>query len=271
MSIIYPNADKAFQGVDLAQLLTAHAGALADKSITTQVQLLTMLHCDFEKVLHALLEIQLVNVDLVLADFFADSPNIASAILSTITDHKLNHIGFEICEPLDVVEAMLANWLAQLSLVLARPVTLNRQLRFPASNVFRQRVGAVTEILCLWLNIGEQGVMLELFDIARPIAAVLPSGVHQLKLKQTNSNQAQHRLTMHYLFANDKIWHYSINVATRNMVLELHEAFISLTTEQTHYKLVSPALIQNQYDHSFHTKIIHLTRGLELEFVTRQA
>lgn len=270
-SALFPNGYAAMQQVSVADLLTIHAGALAAKQINSGDDLLTALCCDFEKVLHALLEMQSVNVDQVLEDFFSDHPESVPDILSNITDHELNHVGFEICEPLDIVEAVLENWLTQLSLVLGKSVTLKRELRFPASDAFRQRVGAVTDILCLWLTVDEQVVMLELFDIAHSVTAVLPSGDNPLMRVQTQTDLMRHRLAMNYLFHNDKIWHYSINVATRTIVLQLHEVFAALMIEQKHYKLAYPAPIQNQYDQSFHTKIINSIRGLELEFVTHHA
>jgi hypothetical protein len=270
MNTAYPNAYAALHSTHLSGLLTAHADALTAKAIATEQDLLRVLLCDFEKVLHALLEIQTVNVNDMLADFFSDLPAMPS-ILSTFTAHELNHVGFEICEPLDIVAQLLPQWLQELSVVLGKPVTLSRQLRFPASAGFRQRVGAVTEILCLWLQVDEQPVLLELFDIARPIAAVLPSGDNPLLARQQQINPAQHRLAMRYLFCNDKIWHYSISVASRALVLELHEAFGTFSNEPSDYKRAYAVPIENQYDGSFHTKLINLTRGLEVEFVTRQA
>jgi hypothetical protein len=121
------------------------------------------------------------------------------------------------------------------------------------------------------LQVDEQPVLLELFDIARPIAAVLPSGDNPLRARQQQINPAQHRLAMRYLFCNDKIWHYSISVPSRALVLELHEVFGTLSSAHSDYKRAYPAPIENQYDGSFHTKLINLTRGLEVEFVTRQA
>ncbi len=267
----FPNGYFSMNTVAVNDLLQLHSTALSAKHITTPAELLNIMYFDFEKVLHALVEKQLVNVDQLLEVFFIDHPESVPEILSNISDRELNHIGFEICEPLDVVAVNLEQWLAKIGVILGKTITLRKQLRFPASATFCQRVGAVTEILCLWLSVDKQPVKLELFDIARPIHVVFPSDENVLTALQGLQQDAkQHRLAINYLFQNDRIWHYSINVENRQTVVQLHENFKQLVAEQPHYKLAYTAPIKNSYDHSFHTKIINLSLGLELEFINCQ-
>jgi hypothetical protein len=265
----YPNGSVAMKSIDVIGLLQQHQAVLQTKQLDNAAALTQVLHFDFEKVLHALIEIQSVNVGQVLNNFFQDFSSELPALISKADKHQLSHVGFCCCEPLDLVIANLPTWLTQLSTLFSKPVTLKKQLRFTASQAFQQRVNAFVEIFCIWLQIGEQELMLELFDIGRPIAKVLPGGENSLYLINANKlDSQQHAAAMQYLFQNDTIWHYSISVANRAAVLQLHEDFKQLTVQQPQYKLAYPAPIQNQYDGSFHTKLINLTRHLELEFVT---
>lgn len=243
--------------------LKIYESLLKAKNIESERGLADVLYFDFQKVLHALIDVQSVNTEKILSDFFLDSAYAIPPILADISDHKLSHVGFEIYEPLDLVMENLPNWLAELSLILKKTVTLKRKLRFSASAAFQQRVNAKVEILCLWLQVDERLLMLELFDIARSILNVLPPSCEDQEQKLN-----EHRWAMNYLFQNDSIWHYSISVGKEEVVQQLHDEFKSLVSKQPNYKLAYPAPIQNKYDRSFHTKLINLTHHIELEFVT---
>jgi|GEM_PF-512913 len=243
--------------IDATTLLNLHPALLRTKQIDDEKILSEVLNLDFEKVRHALIEAQSTSVDQVLSHFFS-SDSIPDFLANK--NYQLSHVGFEIGEPLDIVVKNLPHWLEKLSVIFETPVTLKKELRFSASSAFQQRVNAAVEILCLWLQVGEQLLMLELFDIAHPIAYLLPSGNKEEPITQ--------RSVMDYLFQNDNIWHYSISVGNKEVVQQLHDAFNLLTAQQPQYKLAYSAPIQNQFDGSFHTKLINLTRHLELEFVT---
>ncbi len=251
---------QALQNQNEITLFARYAILLKAKQITDEKILSDVLYFDFQKVHHALIEIQSINIEQVLNNFFHDYP-----IPEMLTNHnyKLSHIGFEICEPLDIVMENLPKWLERLSLMLKKNVILKKELRFSVSAGFRKRVNAAVEILCLWLQVDDQLLMLELFDIVRPISNILPAGENLLMTQMPY----QKHLAMNYLFQNDNIWHYSINVGNKKTVQQFHDAFSVLTAQQPQYKLAYPAPIQNQHDGSFHIKLIHLTRHLELEFV----
>lgn len=239
----------------LTELLNKHQNALQAKAIHEEKTLAQVLEFDFKKALHALIEIQSVDVDQILKNFFSDAASMP-ALLSQ-SHYGLNHIGFESCQPLDVVLENLPNWLEKFSLAFEKSVTLKKSLRFSASQAFQQRVNASVEILCLWFQVGEKLLMLELFDIARPITALVLSDNDELMNQQA---------AMAYLFSSDNIWHYSINVGQPEQVETLHHELQTLCEQNACYKLAYPAPIQNQYDGSFHTKLINLKCHLELEF-----
>ncbi len=254
----------------VALLLNTYSSLLNTKQIDNEQALSEVLSCDFEKVFHALVEIQSVDANQVLENFFSDCSISIPPILVNNCSYKLSHVGFEICEPLDIVMENLPLWIEKLSSIFSKTVTLKKELRFSASVAFQKRVNATVEILCLWLQIDEQLLMLELFDIAHPITHLLPSGQTLLNPFDANKNEPHQALAMRYFFQNDSIWHYSISVGNKEVVQQLHEEFTILTTQQPHYKLAYPTPIQNHYDGSFHTKLIDVTQHLELEFVTHQ-
>lgn len=254
-------------------LFNLHRRGLLAKQVDSESQLQNILDWDFAKILHALLEMQSVDVDQVLLNFFADHASTVPEVLANVTDHRLNHLGFEIYAPLDLLLNEFDHWPDKLGRMLGQRVKIIKLLRFPASPAFQQRVGAAAEIMSVWARVGKQRLMLELFDIARPLDAVLPRVSVDLDCYARDSVQriaAQHAQAMTGLFQNDKIWHYAIHVANRQTVEHLHQAFQTLMAEHPHYKLAYATPVENRYDGSFHTKIINLKQSLELEFATHE-
>ncbi|MGH8499673.1 MAG: hypothetical protein ACRERV_12840, partial [Methylococcales bacterium] len=115
--------------------------------------------------------------------------------------------------------------------------------------------------------------MLEFFDIAHPLTGVPDADrnmIYHLNPQALLTNgwkSPHHRPAMQHWFCNDSIWHYSIRVGSRDAILQLHEeTFRELTAAVPHYRLVYEAPVENRHDGSFHTKIINLDNGVELEF-----
>jgi len=239
---------------NLTKLFQQYQSVLQIKEINVEEMLAQAIEFDFKKAFYALTEIQSVDVNQILKNFFLDAVAMPELLANPL---GLNHIGFECCQPLDVVFANLPNWLEKFSLAFQESVTLKKSLRFSASQAFQQRVNAKVEILCLWLSVGEKLLMLELFDIARPITNLLPNNVSEFDKQQA---------AMAALFSSDNIWHYSINVGEQEQVERLHQELQTLCEQNAYYKLAYNAPIQNQYDGSFHTKLINLKCHLELEF-----
>lgn len=242
---------------DNTSLLSKYRDKLQTKAIFDEKTFTQTAEFDFQKALHALIELQSVNVDEILRSFFSETTT--PVLLAGNGHYGLNHIGFECCHPLDVILETLPMWLKKFSSTLEKPVTLAKSLRFCASHAFQQRVGANVEILCLWFQIEDKLFMLELFDIARPITNLLITN-------SENQRFVSQSEAMEYLFSGDNIWHYSINVGTQEQVEALHHELQTLCEQNISYKLAYSAPIQNQYDGSFHTKLINLKCHLELEF-----
>lgn len=238
----------------LATLFQQYQKTLQIKEIGDERTLAQAIEFDFKKAFYALTEIQSVDVNQILKNFFLDATIMPELLVQPL---GLNHIGFECCQPLDVVLKNLPNWLEKFSLGFQESVILKKSLRFSASKAFQQRVNAKVEILCLWIQIKEKLLMLELFDIAHPITNLLQNNVGEFASQQA---------AMDAFFSGDNIWHYSVNVGEQEQVESLHQELQTLCERNSDYKLAYEAPIQNQYDGSFHTKLINLKCHLELEF-----
>jgi hypothetical protein len=260
----------------LHALWQRYEAQLAVKHIHSEPDLYYSLCCDYAKMLHGLMEIQSLDVDRVLSDFFADHASSIPPILANVEDHRLNHLGFEVYVPLDLWLHQMDEWTSRLSRSLGQPIHLDKAIRFPSSQALQKRVNASVEILCLWIRVGERVLMVELFDIARSVKAVLPHDdgqIHRYDSEILLTGEqvfGRHQQAMTHLFENDAIWHYAIHVENRQTVLQLHEEFRLLSAEQPRYHLAYETPVHNRHDGSFHTKIINLIKSLELEFATHE-
>jgi hypothetical protein len=256
-----------------SELLLEHRDALALKQIRDERALRKILCCDYEKILNALVELKSTQVEqLVCEEFFRDEPAVALEILDHVTEQRLNHVGFEILEPLDLVVQGIEFWVDHLNRNLGSRIEVKKYLRFPASANFQRRVNAFTEIMCIWLRVDEQVLVLELFDIAHGVERLLPVDKHGAlyhinpeKLLNDEWVVKHHRQAMRRLFEPDAIWHYSIPLNRRETVDALHRRLQALVVRQPLYKMAYGAPVENCHDGSYHTKIINQDQGLELE------
>ncbi|MGH8475382.1 MAG: hypothetical protein ACRER2_06360, partial [Methylococcales bacterium] len=123
--------DIARVSTTISELWIAHQVALRIKDIHDERALRRILCCDFEKVLHALVDVQSVDTEQLLREvFFPDQPGVAQSVLSGITSRRLNHVGFEIFEPLDMVLQGIDYWIENLNRDLGQRITNKRILRF---------------------------------------------------------------------------------------------------------------------------------------------
>lgn len=256
----------------IAELMQKYQPALAVKHIYDERTFRKTLCFDYEKILHALVELKSVQLEQLLCeDFFGTEPAVAAAILSQTPNRRLNHIGFEIIEPIDLILHGIDYWVGHLNNNLGIAVEVTRYLRFPASQNFQRRVGAATEIMCIWLKVDDQMLTLELFDISRSHAHLPPdkngmfSHMTLERLLGHKQQSANHRAAMQSLFGNDTIWHYSMGLNTRDDVDRLHERLGDLANRHTGYQLAYAAPVENKYDGTYHTKIINIDQRLELE------
>jgi len=254
-------------------LLRSHTDLLARKNIHSRLELFRIIRLDLDKLTHALTELKLNCALEVLQDFFGDAAD-CHAIGRRLTGPQIGHVGFEIHEPLSLVLHGLRHWIEQ-SQRLGANMQIRDYMRFPASLAFQKRVAAPAEIMRLWLDVEGQVLMLELFDIHRPVDPVIaesPRPTHRNfhALFRPEATAASHPRRLSRLFAGDEIWHYAFHVALPEDVRELHAELQRLAAVHSEYFLPYAEPVHNEHDRSFHTKIV---RGgsarLELEFVTQ--
>jgi len=226
--------------------------ALTYKDISDPALLKTVRECDLSRMHYALTQLLTFDVDQALQRFFGQDFGNLPGFMQNNGPHRLNHLGMETYTPLDLWLDQADHWMAELSQRINHPVTLLRTTRFPSSQALQNRVGAGVEILCVWLQINQETLMMELFDIARPV----PEAIRYHNLAAPDS------------FNHDLIWHYAIDLESTSRVDEIHERFIELTLGLSDYRLAYTKPVVNRHDNSYHTKIIHQTLGMELEFAT---
>jgi hypothetical protein len=259
-------------------LLVTHTELLGRKNIRRKRELIQVIKVDLDKLAHALLEVKENHPRQVLAEFFGSAPVDCSGISARLAEARIYHVGFEIHEPLDLVLYGIEHWIQEATHALGAIMRVKDFLRFPASPAFQKRVGAYTEIMRIWLEVNDRTLMLELFDIHRPVDEELASGALPVKHRNFQglfSDPAPgHAERMARLFRDDEIWHYALHVARPADVTEVHAELQVLAGQDSSYFLPYTAPVHNPHDGSFHTKIVHragLQGRMELEFVTRFA
>ena len=298
------NYDKVFQ---FKALLKSNRELLQQKNSYSPATLLDLIKFDYEKVLLALAEVKSRRVADVLQSFFAGHDDLLAQVYPRVNLRQLFHVGFEIYEPMDLVVEGFNHWCRRFGRLLETDIQVVRFQRFPASAAFQKRVGATTEIMRIWLQVGDQELMLELFDIHRPTPTLPPktSGAFGIQFCRNAEGggdagdlrgclvllDAMRRGTgltpgpmagqtdeiLQLLFGNDPIWHYAIAVPERRTVDILHETFARLIAQprqsgqQSCFQLPYSACVHNHNDGSYHTKLIRRDKHMELEFVNHAA
>ncbi len=264
------NYEKALQ---FRTLLKSNRELLQQKNSANPASLLELIKSDYEKVLLALTEVKGRSVPALLQRFFEGHDGLLQLLLPTVNLQKLFHVGLEIYEPMDLVVEGFEHWSRRFEQLLGVDIQVVRLLRFPASAAFQKRVKASAEIMRIWMGVEGQELMLELFDIHRPVLQ-LPSrvpgqfSVSDLRARLVAPGLApDHDQILQRHFGGDAIWHYAIAVHERQAVTKLQAAFEQLAGQNSTFRLAYPACVYNPHDGSYHTKIIHQHQRLELEFV----
>lgn len=252
----------------LKQLSTTYAEALGAKHIFTQSALLKLMKIDFDKTIHALIEVRHHSVSKMLHEFFGDQPTVIASLMPWCSSDRLAHIGFEVYEPLDIVLYGFEHWIEKSAHLLDLDIRIEHYLRFPASQQFQQRVGATTEIMRLVLRVEQHDLMLELFDIHRPPQAPTVT-TNTRDIAALAAHTTYHRDVIRQLFATDTIWHYAIEVQSPDTVVAVHHLLTDLAASHHNYQLAYSAPVTNTSDGSFHTKIGNRSHATELEFVAK--
>jgi hypothetical protein len=257
------------------ELLHTHRELLGCKNVCTKQRLIQIIKLDLDKLTHALLEVKENRALWVLNTFFARQPALLPSITARLANNYIYHLGFEIHEPLDLVLHGINHWIARTQRTFQSDLQIHKFLRFPASLAFQQRVGAYTEIMRIWIQVDGRALMLELFDMQRPVDAFLAGGAPKLThrnfdcLLVRGSRAAGNQPRVAHLFNPDDIWHYAFYVRNAAAVLQLHTYLQALAAHDATYVLPYPTPVQNHGDGSLHTKIINLQSELEVEFVTQ--
>jgi hypothetical protein len=202
---------------------------------------------------------------LLLSDLFADHIDLHDDVVAVADEQLVNHIGFQIREPLDVWLEGLALWAPRLQLDVVGVK------RFTASQAFRDQVGAFAEMAQIWIRHDDMTVELELFDIHRPN----PAGTGQIgHVGGTDSTRALLAAAspdvLRSVVADDAIWHYGVLITTEAAVEHLHEQFRLLVGEDERFRLRSERTVANAWHGSVHTKLTNLELDTEVEFLTYQ-
>lgn len=261
------------------ELLRAHRELLGRKNIWVKQDLIQAIMLDLDKLTHALMELQDSRASDILQQFFAASSMNLEGIDDRLHEPYVNHVGFEIYEPLDLVLYGIQHWIDQSRKKIGASIEIQHSLRFRASIAFQQRVGAFTEIMRIRLLVNDRVLMLELFDIYRPLEEHIRKGSHKLThrnfqgLFRPEDAPPGHEQRLARLFAADPIWHYAFHVKRPQDVIDLHEQVQTLAANSPKFRVPYANPIHNKGDGSLHTKVISdATPGFarsELEFVTQ--
>jgi len=255
-------------------LLQTHGELLARKNVHSKQRLLQIIKLDLDKLTHALLEVRSRRARPVLNRFFAGHKSLLPDIAERLAGDAIDHLGFEIHEPLDLVLHGLNHWITRTRRSFQCSLEIQDFLRFPASHPFQRRVGGYTEIMRIWIRVQERTLMLELFDIYRPVDGFFADGSPK-SLTHRNfdclvapaGSTGEDARTVESLFQRDAIWHYAFRVKSFEDVMHLHEDLQRLAAQDHIYRLPYDAPVRNLGDGSLHTKIVHQAAGLEVEFV----
>ena len=199
-----------------------------------------------------------------MLDHFFDGHTGLRADVDAVADEEIvNHLGFQIREPMDVWLEGLCRWAPRLDIAVVGTK------RFTSSAAFQARVGAFAEMAQIWLDMNGQVVELELFDIHHAIR-VDPALFERVRSGR-NTRQLLEECSTDELLAlvsDDDIWHYGIRVASGADVERLHSKFQVLTDIDPNYRLRSDEVVSNRWHGSMHTKLANRDAGLEIEFLS---
>ena len=198
-----------------------------------------------------------------LGEFFADRPDIHDEVVAVAEEVLVNHIGFQVREPLDIWLEGLTHWAPRLDLDVVGAK------RFTASEAFRERVAAFAEITQIWIRHDGSTIELELFDIHRPN----PVGTGRLDHLHGDGGTrallaAATPEVLREVLADDDIWHFGVLITSEAAVEQLHDRFRVLVREDPRFRLRTERTVANSWHGSVHTKLTNLELGTEVEFLT---
>ena len=140
-----------------------HSYVLDRKGIYTQAAMLDAIAFDRAVAVAAARHLRGQRPDDLLDRFFEGYATLRADVGVVADEDIVNHLGFQIREPLDIWLEGLAHWAPRLD------VGVVGVKRFTSSASFQHRVGAFAEMAQIWIDTGSQVVELELFDIHRAV------------------------------------------------------------------------------------------------------
>ena len=142
-----------------------HSYVLGRKAIYTQAAILDAIAFDRAVAVAAARHLCGQRPDDLLDRFFEGHATLRADVEAVADEDIVNHLGFQIREPLDIWLEGLAHWAPRLD------VGVVGVKRFTSSASFQSRVGAFAEMAQVWIDTGTEVVELELFDIHRAASA----------------------------------------------------------------------------------------------------
>lgn len=230
------------------RLIKKHQRVLVRKGCHNPKALIYSIRCDLINCVQAAIEVVSLDAADVINNFFCGVSDIHKSIAASCEFSSIEHVGFEVMEPMDLVVEGVQHWVETINLNIAEPIIISRISRFSASEEFQRRVGGYAEIMRVWLEFYGVTLFLELFDIYRQPA--LQSQSHEYSGRQFN------------------IRHYAFSVKNKETVDRIHRMLQD--TAQAHGNIIEmpyAKTIFNSGDNSYNTKAINRLNGCELEFV----
>jgi len=240
-----------------------HAYVLDRKGCRNDEDVLDAIAFDRVVAIAAARDLRVRRPDVLLDQFFAGHTADRAEVGAVVDEDFVNHLGFQIREPMDMWLEGLIRWAPRLG------VAVVGTKRFTSSATFQERVGAFAEMAQVWLDIGGQVVELELFDIHRACQPD-PRLFDRVRAgRSTRQLIAECRTDeLVALTHDDDIWHYGIRVASGDDVVRLHDRFHVLTAADPNYRLRSDDVVSNRWHGSMHTKLANRDAGVEIEFLS---
>jgi hypothetical protein len=254
-------------GIDATEQLAHwrrwHAYVLDRKGCRTDDDVLDAIAFDRVVAIAAARDLRARRPAALLDHFFAGHVTDRTTVAAVVDEDKVNHLGFQIREPMDMWLQGLTRWAPRLD------VAVVGTKRFTSSATFQARVGAFAEMAQIWLDVGGQVVELELFDIHRACQPDRRLFDRVRAGRNTRQLIAECRTDeLVALLDDDDIWHYGIHVASGVDVTRLHERFQELTAVDPNYRLRSDGVVSNRWHGSMHTKLANRAAGVEIEFLS---
>ena len=240
-----------------------HAYVLDCKGGRTDIDVLDAVAFDRVVAIAGARHLRSLRPDELLDRFFDGHASLRSEVDAVVDEDRVNHLGFQIREPLDMWLEGLTHWAPRLD------VTVVGTKRFTASATFQARVGAFTEMAQVWLDMDGQAVELELFDIHQPVRGD-PAVVDRVRAGRDTRRLIAEcgSAELLTLVNDDDIWHYGIRIASGRDVMRLHERFQVLAGADPKYRLSVADVVSNRWHGSMHTKLTDRDADIEIEFLS---